>query len=79
MTYGRPEAATSRGFQLIPGTYDGQGNLTPDRVFDPYTGAEWNQGEPPPPEVTAARSAAGSSQSTASNGTAARQPYNPFQ
>ena len=79
MTYGRPEAATSRGFQLIPGTYDMAGNLTPDRVFDPYTGAEWNQGEPPPPEVTAARSAAGSSQSTASNGTAARQPYNPFQ
>jgi len=59
--YGQPKAATTRGYQLIPGTYDAAGNLTPERNYDPYTGTTWNVGDPVPAEVTAARGGAASS------------------
>jgi hypothetical protein len=59
--YGQPKAATTRGYQLIPGTYDAAGNLTPERNYDPYTGTTWNVGDPVPAEVTAARGGTASS------------------
>jgi hypothetical protein len=59
--YGQPKAATTRGYQLIPGTYDAEGNLTPERNYDPYTGTTWNVGDPVPAEVTAARGGTASS------------------
>jgi hypothetical protein len=74
VTYGRPKAATTRGYQLIPGTYDAEGNLTPDRLFDSYTGETWNQGDPPPPAVTASRTAPASA-----SGASPKKPYNPFE
>ena len=74
VTYGQPKAATTRGYQLIPGTYDAEGNLTPDRLFDSYTGEIWNQGDPPPPAVTASRPAPSSA-----SGASPKKPYNPFE
>jgi hypothetical protein len=74
VTYGQPKAATTRGYQLIPGTYDDEGNLTPDRLFDSYTGETWNQGDPPPPAVTASRTAPSSA-----SGASPKKPYNPFE
>jgi hypothetical protein len=55
--YGRPDTQTTRsgGFQLVPGTYDAEGNLAPARVFDTYTGLSWNEGDPVPQESIAAR------------------------
>lgn len=77
-TYGRPKAGTTRGYQLIPGGYDPDGNPTPERNYDPYTGTTWNVGDPVPPNVTAAR-AAPTTAPTSAGGASTKQPYNPFE
>ena len=78
ITYGRPKAGTTRGYQLIPSSFDNQGNATPERNYDPYTGTTWNVGDPVPPNVTAAR-AAPTAAPPAAGGASPKQPYNPFQ
>jgi hypothetical protein len=77
VTYGQPKAATTRGYQLIPGTPTADGT-TPAQNYDPYTGTTWNVGDPVPPNVTAARAAPTTAPASAS-GASPKKPYNPFE
>jgi hypothetical protein len=76
--YGRAAVGSQSGatrFQLIKGELGLNNQKSPDRIFDPLSGMVWNEGDPVPEAVQAARRPAGAQPAAA----AAKPTYNPFQ